>query len=303
MEKNTYLRAVIYILLASLFFAANSSISAAIGPRVGVFQKMVISGLVGTTIFGYILIKTKDSFLGSNPKLLLVRVLLGFTSTVFVVMATTFTQRPLFELNIVTSTNAIFTVIVAILFLKEKVTLKQVVVILVCFVGVYVTIRPGTGLVEDPYILLALGAAVLSGSAYVCVRALKRYASANTVVFGFSAFTMLMALPIFIGYELIYLKHPIADLKYIGLLLIMGLSSVAGQYFLNKGYRMADASKLSIFAYSQMIFTLLFSVFFQQKQIAMWSYIGAVLIVASGIATAFMNNKAVKKSLQHKKEE
>ena len=90
-----FLLGVIFILISSLGFALNQSFSNALGDRVGVFEKMFVHNMVGVVIFGIILLKKRISFVGKEPKLLFYRAFFGFRSTLFVVVATTFSQRPL----------------------------------------------------------------------------------------------------------------------------------------------------------------------------------------------------------------
>ena len=88
--------------------------------------------------------------MGKEPKLLFYRAFFGFLSTLFVVVATTFSQRPLFELSVLTSTSAIFTMITAALWLKERSEMQYLVCCL--FPGVVITVRPSPALLTDPFL-------------------------------------------------------------------------------------------------------------------------------------------------------
>ena len=189
-----FLLGVIFILISSLGFALNQSFSNALGDRVGVFEKMFVHNMVGVVIFGIILLKKRISFVGKEPKLLFYRAFFGFLSTLFVVVATTFSQRPLFELSVLTSTSAIFTMITAALWLKEKVGKMQYLVVLVCFLGVVITVRPSPALLTDPFCLFAILGAAFGGAAYCVVRKLKDAAHPYTVVFAYCALSAACAL-------------------------------------------------------------------------------------------------------------
>lgn len=284
---------VVFILLSALGFALNQACSQALGDRVGVFQKMFLHNLVGVVIFAGIILKTGDSFIGKSPKLIVLRGLFGFLSTLFVVIATTYTSRPLFEISVLTSTSAIFTMLVAALWLKEKIKPYQVFVIVLCFGGVLVTVRPSAALLGDPWCLFAVLGAAFGGGAYCVVRKLKDYASPMTVVFFYGLVSCICSLPFFLIKELGMEGQHLASGQDLLLLLAMGLAAYCGQLFLNLAYQRAEASKLSPYSYVQNVYSLLISLLIFHQQIPLWSYLGAAMIIGGSYYNMLRSTKEV----------
>lgn len=294
-NKTNFAIGVAFILISSLGFTLNQSFSNAMGDSASVFEKMFIHNMVGVLVFGFVLWKNKISVFGSNKKLMFSRALFGFLSTLFVVIATTFSSRPLFELSVLTSTSAIFTVLTAAAWLKEKVGKSQVIVVLICFLGVLITVRPSPELLTDPFCLFALLGAAFGGAAYCVVRKLKNFAHPYAVVFCYCALSALCALPFYI----IELVNGAGLPSFTNLLYMvgMGLGVSVGQLFLNLAYRQAEASRLSPYSYVQNVYTLFISLVIFHQVIPIYSYIGAALIIGANYVNLRLGQMAERKVL------
>lgn len=297
-ESRDFAIGVFYILVSSLGFAGNQALSSALGDSVGVFEKMVIHHFIGVLVIGFILWKQKISFFGTRKDYMFGRAFFGFISALFIISATTFSSRPLFEINILVSTSAIFTIIFAAILLKEKVDKYQYVVVMVCFVGVYLIVRPSAELLTDPYCLFAILGALFAGLAYTFVRRLKDYAHPYAVVFCYCAMSSFAVLPCYIWELANGAGLPTArEWLY---LLGMGVGITTGQLFLNLAYRKAEASKLSPYTYSQNVYSLLITLFIFGQAIPVASYIGAVIIIGGNYVNFRLGQNAVKKAMLQK---
>ncbi len=288
-DKSNFIKGAICILLAALGFSLNQAISNYLGSTVGVFEKLVFLNLVPMAIFGFLIWKEHIPMLGGKPSLMISRCLFGLFSSVLTITASTFSSRPLFELTVLSSTSAIFSMISAALWLKEKVTKAQIIIIIVCFVGVVVTVRPSPQLFTDPFWLFALGGAAFAGVAYTIVRSLKNYAHPYAVVFCFGAVSFLGSVPMYI-YEL-YQGAGMPTFSQFIYMMLMGVTIAFGQYFLNLGYRLADASKVSPFLYVQNVYSLIISLFIFGQTVTIFSYIGAALIIGGNYANLIVSRK------------
>ena len=262
-----FLLGVIFILISSLGFALNQSFSNALGDRVGVFEKMFVHNMVGVVIFGIILLKKR----------------------------TTFSQRPLFELSVLTSTSAIFTMITAALWLKEKVGKMQYLVVLVCFLGVVITVRPSPALLTDPFCLFAILGAAFGGAAYCVVRKLKDAAHPYTVVFAYCALSAACALPVYLIKEVMMDGAGLCSLQDFLCMVGMGLGVSVGQLFLNLAYRKAEASRLSPYSYVQNVYTLIISLVVFHQAISAYAYIGAALIIGANYMNLRLGRRETRK--------
>ncbi len=291
-DGGSFIKGVIFILLSALGFAITQAMSNLLAEEVGIFEKMLYHNMLPTIIFAILLIKNKVHPIGKNPALMFARCFFGFVSTLFVVLATSFSSRPLFEISVLTSTSAIFTMIVAAIWLKEKVSRYQVMVIIICFIGVIVIVRPSPALLSDPFCLFALLAAVFAGAAYCVVRKLKNYAHPYAVVFCYAALSTIASVPLFIKEVIDGAGIPSATQLFY--LMIMGLGISMGQYYLNLAYRQCEASKLSPYSYIQNIYALIISLFIFGQSISAYSYIGAALIIGANYINWWLTEKRIK---------
>ncbi len=291
-ESKSFVKGVIFILLSSLGFSINQALSNLLSDSVGVYEKMVYHNMVPVIIFGILLIVNRVHPIGKSPWLMFARCSFGFLSTLMIVIATSFSSRPLFELTVLTSTSAIFTMLVAAIWLREKVVKHQIFVIIICFIGVLVTVRPSPELITDPFCLFALIGAIFAGSAYCVVRKLKNYAHPYAVVFCYAALSVIFAIPFFIK-ELIA-GAGVPTFTQLIYMVGMGLGVSVGQYCLNLAYRQCEASKLSPYSYSQNIFSLLISLFIFNQSISIYSYIGALLIVGANYINWWVTQNRIK---------
>ncbi len=291
-DGGSFIKGVIFILLSALGFAITQAMSNLLAEEVGIYEKMLYHNMVPTIIFAILLIKNKVHPIGKSPGLMFARCFFGFVSTLFIVIATSFSSRPLFEISVLMSTSAIFTMIVAALWLKERVSKYQIAVIIICFIGVIVIVRPSPALLSDPFCLFALLAAIFAGAAYCVVRKLKNYAHPYAVVFCYAALSAIASIPLFIK-ELID-GAGIPTTSQLFYLMIMGLGISMGQYYLNLAYRQCEASKLSPYSYAQNIYALLISLFIFGQSISPYSYIGAALIIGANYINWWVTENRIK---------
>lgn len=175
-------------------------------------------------------------------------------------------------------TAPFFTVICAWLFLGEKAKVRQLLPLLIAFAGVVLVAKPGfAGEATFPLSMGLLGG-VCAGSAYACLRALRRrnVDSAFIVMF-FSAFSCLASLPfIAVGFTPMTLAQVL-------ILFGAGVGGALGQFGITVAYGFAAPRDIAVYDYSNILFTaaLGFALFGQVPDL--WSVLGFVLIVLAAI--------------------
>lgn len=75
------------------------------------------------------------------------------------------------------------------------------------------------------------------------------------------------------------------------LLILIGLAAVTAQIFMTSAYRYAPAGELAIYTYSNIVFSIIFSIIIWSDFPDIYSLIGALLIVSGG----YINYKVKKK--------
>ncbi len=172
--------------------------------------------------------------------------------------------------------NVFFVMLFSVLFLGEKLKRFQLVSIVIAFAGALFVIKPSFNLEILPS-LIALLSAMFAGAAYTTLRSLSGSVKPFTVVFYFSLFTTIVSFIVMMSTE-----YRLPSGSEIWLLLLMGASATVGQVLMTKAYKYAEASKLSIYNYSSIIFSLIFTFLLLSDTPDTYSIIGGVLIIIAG---------------------
>ncbi|MCI5038420.1 MAG: DMT family transporter [Donghicola eburneus] len=175
----------------------------------------------------------------------------------------------------------------AALFLKEPVGWRRWSAIIVGFMGVMLIIRPGSAAFE-PASLLALGAVLGLAARDLSTRVLPKEVS--TLAISCYAFLAIgIAGPIL----MLVLGTPIAPMdapqwKLIGAALVF---SLMGYYALTAAMRLGEMGVIMPFRYTRLIFAMIIGLTFFDERPDALTYLGAAIIIASGIYTLFRERK------------
>lgn len=178
-----------------------------------------------------------------------------------------------------------FAIIFSFLILGEKVKLTQGLCVTGAFIGSLFIIKPTLVNMELLPSLIGLTGGLCSGVAYTLVRSLgERGEKGPFIVFFFSGFSCLVTLP-----YLIFAYHPMSGYQ-LGMLLLAGLAAAGGQFTITAAYCNAPAREISVYDYSQIIFSA-FLGFFLFDQLPDWlSWIGYVIICSMAVIMFLYNN-------------
>lgn len=181
-----------------------------------------------------------------------------------------------------------FAIIFSFLILKEKVSPVQALAVAGAFIGSLFIIKPtflNMNLVPS---MIGLLGGICAGAAYTMVRKMgERGVKGPLIVCFFSGFSCLVTLP-----ALLFDYHPMSLLQ-VGTLLLAGLAASGGQFAITAAYCYAPAREISVYDYSQIIFSAIlgFIIFGQMPDIFSW--IGYVIICAMAVWMFIYNNKKV----------
>ena len=171
-----------------------------------------------------------------------------------------------------------FTLIFSAVFLKERISLKTAVIITGAFIGALFVIKPSFSNADLSASIIGLIGGLGAGSAYTCVRALgKRGTSGPLVVLFFSLFSCLVTLP-----YLIFSFHPLTMKQFL-ILILAGTAAAGGQFSITAAYRFAPAREISVYDYSQVIFTALLGFFVFSQIPDGYSFLGYAIIILMAV--------------------
>ena len=180
--------------------------------------------------------------------------------------------------SIIQKLSPFIIIILSYIFFKEEMTKFQVFAIIIAFIGITLIIKPSGNNIISMGALAALLGALCAGIAYTCVRYLGTHnISGEFIIFFFSSLSSLMLLPYLI------LDYRTMTYYQLSMLLLAGISATIGQYGVTFAYKFAAAKNISVFDYSQVLFSGIFGYMFFGEFPDFQSLIGYVIVISVGI--------------------
>lgn len=238
-------------------------------------------------IFAFVILKKEKTPLKCKPenlKFLLIRSVcgtLGILGNFYAV-----DHLVLSDASILNKMSPFFAILFSYLFLKEKLKPYQIIAVIVAFLGSLLIIKPSFQNVSFIPALAGFLGGLGAGMAYTAVRYLGQHGEKGAfIVFFFSSFSCLVTLP-----YLIFAYHPMT-IRQLMFLLLAGLAATGGQFGITNAYCYAPAKEVSIYDYSQIIFSALLGFILFSQIPDKWSILGYITIISSAIFMFVRNNK------------
>lgn len=281
--KSNRIKGILCIIASACGFAVMSAFIKMSGDLPS-FQKTFFRNLVAAIIALNLIIKHKGSFIGKkeNRKILILRSTFGTIGIICNYYAVD--RLVLSDANMLNKLSPFLVVIFCALFLKEKINLKQISMVSVAFIGALFIIKPSFNVQVIPYLVGVLGG-IGAALAYTCVRALGNKEDYYTIVFFFSAFSLIVILP---GFLAVYKPMTIMQLIY---LILAGISASIGQFGVTLAYKFAPAKEISIYDYSGIICSAILGIVFFGEHPDIMSIIGYFIVFAAAFDMFLYNKK------------
>ena len=220
--------------------------------------------------------------LGNNRKFLLLRGVFGVTAlSLFFI---TLQNIPLASAVTIQYLSPIFTAIIAIFVLGEKMRKIQWLFFLIAFAGVAM-LKGFDERVSVFYLILGICSAFFAGAAYNCIRLVKDTDHPLVVVLYFP----MVATPIMLFMSYYDWVMPIGwDW---GLLILLGIFTQIGQVFMTKALQAEKANLVSSMKYLGSIYALLYGYFIFDETYGLLSLLGILLILAGVVLNVLTKEK------------
>lgn len=282
--KRKYL-GILYIIISAFCFALMNTFVRLSG-NIPTIQKSFFRNFVAL-IFAFILLKKNNveiKFHKENFKFHLIRSIAGTIGILFNFYAVD--HMVLADASMLNKMSPFFAIIFSLIFLKEKVSLTQIIIVISAFLGSLFIIKPTfSGMEFFPAVIGFLGG-MGAGAAYTTVRYLGQNGENGMfIVFFFSSFSCLVTLP-----YLLLNFHSITIIQII-FLICAGLSAAGGQFSITAAYRCSPAKEISVYDYTQIIFSAILGLIIFQQIPDMYSIIGYIIIITSAIIMFLLNNR------------
>ena len=268
-------RGIITMLLAIFCLCSMDAIIKGIADKYGVFQ-LVWVRFVGQAVLACLLLRwqTGGVIRTSSPFLQVLRSALVFIGTVTFFIG--FTNIDLAAATTILQVNPVLIAIGAWLVLGERFGWRRMLGICAGLIGVVIIIRPGSS-VFSPYALFPL----IAASAFAVYAIATRFLSDREDVATSFFFTTLIGTLLASIVVPFYWTTP--ELVDIPIMVLAACFGAAGQYLMIRSLFLADASVVSPFGYSALVFAAIYGMVFFNEFPDMWTLVGALIVVGSGL--------------------
>jgi drug/metabolite transporter (DMT)-like permease len=274
--------AIIFMLVSALSYSIMQ-FCVKLTPNIPIMEKILIRNIFSMIIAFIVIKKKKLSLFGAkkNQKYLFGRTLGGYIGMNLFFIGTM--QVTLSAAAIINKLSPFVVMILAYFFLKEKITKYHIIALLLALLGSWLVIKPEFSSSIMPITILLISA-VLSGIAFTSLKALGDKENEFTIVFHYSFISVIISLPFLL------FSFVIPDLRSSLILLSVGVFAAVGQIALTYAYKIAPASEVSVYDYSNIIFSSLIGYFFLKEKLDLFDMIGIFIIILSSIIVYKQNN-------------
>lgn len=282
--KKKYM-GVLYIVTSAFCFALMNMFVKLSGDLPSV-QKSFFRNLVALA-FAFILLKKEGVWFSGKKENIRYLLLRSAAGTIGILCNYYAIDRlVLSDASMLNKMSPFFAIIFSYLILKEKIKPPQAVIVAVAFLGSLLIIKPTPAIFNSPAALIGLLGGLAAGIAYTYVRVLgEKGEKGPFIVFIFSAFSCIVTLPyLLLNYQ------PMDGIQLVYLLLA-GLCAAGGQFAITAAYFHAPAREISVYDYSQIVFSAVlgFLVFGQIPDMLSW--MGYLVICAMAVFMFLYNSR------------
>lgn len=265
-------KAVFCMLISALGFTFMS-VTVKYVTGIPLFEKVFFRNLISLGVAFFMLKKSSAPMFGrrENQLALLARSIFGLAGVVLNFYA--IANLTLADSSMLGKLSPIFVTIMACIFLKEKIDNKQILSIIITFLGALLVIKPEFSLEMLPS-LSGIMSAASAGVAYTLLRYLKDKESPDTIIFYFSLISVVFTAPLALAE---YVQPTFIQL---GLLLATGVFASVGQFGITYAYKFAKATEVSIYNYSAIVFGIILGFIFFGEIPDTLSLLGGAIIIA-----------------------
>ena len=177
------------------------------------------------------------------------------------------------DATVLTFTIPLWSIILAALFLGERVRLKRSLATFIGFAGVILVVKPQSGI--EPATLVALLAAILASCAITTMKDLTRTEPSNRIVFYFLLYgTIILGIPTLYIFQI----PTMTEWLWLGLL---GFFGSTGQYCLTQAYAAGDMTIIAPLDFTRVIVAGIIGYLIFDEIPDAWACTGAIIVISA----------------------
>lgn len=282
--KNDIKIGALLIIFSALSFSVMEIAVKISGSRIPVMEQVFARNFITLFISGFVMIKNREKFFPDKKNIVSIvcRSASGYLGIIAYFYAAN--NMILADASVLQKTSPFWSSLFAFILIKEKIIKVQWLSLIIAAIGSIFVIKPAMNSNVFPA-LVALSSAMFAGISYAIIGSLKGKESNSLIIFYFSLFSCLFSL-FFIR------SFVMPNIFELLMLMLIGIFAGFGQFFLTIAYKKAPVSAVSIFNYTGVIFSYLFSVFLFNEIADIYSVIGMIIIIFAAGLVYYYKRKA-----------
>ena len=273
----------LYIIFSALSFSIMEIAVKISGKTIPVMEQVFARNFITLLISSFVMFKNKEKLFPDKNNVLSIvcRSVSGYLGIIAYFYAAN--NMVLADASVLQKTSPFWSSLFAFIIIKEKIFKIQWIGLMIAAIGSIFIIKPSMNSNVFPA-LIALSSAMFAGISYAIIGSLKGKESNSLIIFYFSLFSCL--------FSLFFIKDfVIPNFIQVMMLLLIGIFAGFGQFFLTIAYKKAPVSRVSIYNYTGVIFSYLFSIFIFNEIADIYSIIGMMLTIFAALMIYFYKYK------------
>ncbi|GAB4244242.1 MAG: DMT family transporter [Ekhidna sp.] len=252
-------------------------------PHIPAIEIILFRSIISMAISLYFLTQQKVSIWGNNKPILIGRGVSG--ALALVIYFSLLQQIPLATASTLQYLAPIFTTVIGIFMVGEKVRKIQWVFFAMSFAGILI-IQGFDPRISGIHLIMGVSASVFMGFAYNFIRKLKTNEHPLVIIFYFP----LVMLPISAVWSLFVWVQPVGWDWLV--LILVGVFTQIAQFLMTKAYQQEELNKVSILTYIGIVYSLVFGYFLFDETYNWITYSGMALVLMGVILNVVLKKKA-----------
>lgn len=270
-----------FMLYATLTFAMMKVCVKAI-PHIPAIEIIFFRAIISLVISAFLLNRQKVNLWGNNKPILIARGLAGSVSLILYFYL--LHQIPLATAATLQYLSPIFTIVLGIFIVKEKVNPWQWLFFAISFIGVMI-VQGFDARISIEHLVIGITSSLFTGLAYNFVRKLNTSEHPLVIIMYFP----LVLLPVGgIWSYFVWVTPQGTDWL---ILLGVGVLTQIAQFLMTKSYQSEEMSKVSILNYTGLVYALFFGYFLFDESFNLFTYLGMVLVLVGVIANVVFKQR------------
>jgi drug/metabolite transporter (DMT)-like permease len=284
-------RGILFMLMSAVVFSTMGGLIKFVGDELHTFQVVFFRCLFGLLVLlPFIRREGLGILRTTRPGLHAIRVSIGIMAMFCLFHA--ITHMPLAAAISITYARPLFMIVLAVLVLGEVVRWRRGLATLAGFIGVLIVMRPDPAAL-DLNALAALASAALIAGALTMVKILSATERPLTILMWFAIGAVFTSA---VPAALVW-RWPEPGTWV--LVVLIGAAASGGQYLAVRAYREGEASLVTPFDYSQILWATLIGVVAFAEIPDGWTLTGAVVIVASALYIVYRETRLGRRAIPH----